>query len=172
LAIDWGRAFALHLGWLRGVVRTRLGEDQAVDEVVQEVALAAVRQNAPIQDRGRIAGWLHRIAVRACLMHRRQAGRRRRLTESFARRVRPSGIDAEDPPAWLFRAERRELLREAIGRLPSSEAELLLLKHGEGLTAGEIAARTGLTVPAVETRLSRARTRLRAMLASLEDSSP
>ena len=36
--------------WLRTIVYARVGEPQAVDEVMQEVALAAVRQKAPIAD--------------------------------------------------------------------------------------------------------------------------
>ena len=49
-AIDWPRVLAEHDRWLRTVVYARLGEPQAVDEVMQEVSLAAVRQKAPIND--------------------------------------------------------------------------------------------------------------------------
>ena len=41
-ALDWGNALAVHDRWLRRVVASRLGEPQAVDEVMQDVALAAV----------------------------------------------------------------------------------------------------------------------------------
>ena len=40
-----------------------LGEPQAVDEVMQEVSLAAVRQKAPINDPSKVAAWLYRLAV-------------------------------------------------------------------------------------------------------------
>jgi hypothetical protein len=42
--IDWPSVLARHDRWLRTVVGARLGEPQAVDEVMQEVSLAAVAQ--------------------------------------------------------------------------------------------------------------------------------
>ena len=47
--IDWHRALADHDRWLRMVVLGASGSGSlAVDEVMQEVALAAVRQQAPL----------------------------------------------------------------------------------------------------------------------------
>jgi DNA-directed RNA polymerase specialized sigma24 family protein len=42
--IDWSAKLAEHDRWLRTMVLARLGERQAVDDVMQEVALAAVAQ--------------------------------------------------------------------------------------------------------------------------------
>src|SRR5260370_824364 len=72
---DWAAALAHHGRWLRTVVSARLGERQAVDEVMQEISLAAVAQRAPIVDPSKVAGWLYRIAVLQVLMYRRQRGR-------------------------------------------------------------------------------------------------
>src|SRR5262245_15975547 len=47
-AIDWQHALAQHDRWLRTVVLARVGQASAVEEVMQEVALAAVRQQAPL----------------------------------------------------------------------------------------------------------------------------
>src|SRR5262245_20658750 len=41
---DWGACIAAHAAWLRKVILARTGEAQAVDEVFQRVALAAVEQ--------------------------------------------------------------------------------------------------------------------------------
>jgi RNA polymerase sigma-70 factor (ECF subfamily) len=57
---DWGSTLAIHDRWLRRVVAARLGEPQAVEEVMQDVALAAVAQRSPLQDPARVAGWLVR----------------------------------------------------------------------------------------------------------------
>ena len=50
---------------MRTVVYSRLRDGQAVDEVMQEVALAAVRQAAPLQDAAKVAaeGALLRVAL-------------------------------------------------------------------------------------------------------------
>ena len=53
-AIDWQAALAAHDRWLRMVVRTRLGDWQAVDEVLQEVSLAAVPRPAPLADPSKV----------------------------------------------------------------------------------------------------------------------
>ena len=53
--IDWQAALAEHDRWLRTVIRARLGEPQAVDEVMQEVSLAAVKQSSPLSDPTKVA---------------------------------------------------------------------------------------------------------------------
>src|SRR5688572_18179084 len=81
-AVSTARAAALqrHAGWLRRVVSTRVGERQAVDEVMQEVSLAVVL-NPNARDAGDLnpAAWLYRVAVRQSLLYRRKSGRRRKL---------------------------------------------------------------------------------------------
>ena len=57
-AIDWQAALAQHDRWLRTIVLARVRERQAVDDVMQEVALAAVRQAAPLADVAKVAPWL------------------------------------------------------------------------------------------------------------------
>jgi RNA polymerase sigma factor (sigma-70 family) len=166
--IDWGAALATHQGWLRRVVAARLGEAQAVDEVMQEVALAAVAQHSPLHDPARVAVWLYRLAIRHVLLYRRKTGRARSLVGRYAARKAPSEVDGSASPlAWILCNERQRLVQEALKRLAPRDAELLLLKHAEGLGAREIAARLGVAVATIETRLHRARGRLRAELAGL-----
>ena len=71
-ALDWGATLAEHERWLRRVVAARLDEPQAVDEVMQDVALAAVAQRSPLVNPARAAVWLYRLAVRHVLMYRRK----------------------------------------------------------------------------------------------------
>ena len=47
--VDWSEALAENDRWLRTVIFARVGEGEAVDEVFQEVSLAAVRQQSPLQ---------------------------------------------------------------------------------------------------------------------------
>jgi RNA polymerase sigma-70 factor (ECF subfamily) len=94
------------------------------------------------------------------LLWRRARGRERRLHERYAAKRRGSDL-TRDPLEWLIVEERRELVRGALGRLPSRAAEILILKYGEDLTYSELAARLGLSEAAVESRLHRARRLLR-----------
>ena len=168
--IDWQAALAEHDRWLRTVVRARLGEPQAVDEVMQEVAMAAVAQRAPLADPQKLAPWLYRLAVTQTLLYRRKQGRRRKLTERYAQRYRPSEQDTRelDPLGWLLAEERRKQVRAALARLPKPDAEILLLKHTEGWSYRKLAGRLGISESAVEARLHRARKRLRRELAAVE----
>ena len=169
-AIDWPAVLASHDRWLRTVLFARLGERQAVDDVMQEVSMAAIEQRAPLADATKVAPWLYRLAVTQALLYRRRMGRRRKLTDSYAQRERPSESDSRtsDPLSWLLADERRKLVRVALDRLPGRDAEMLLLKYGEDWNYHEIAKHLGISHSAVETRLHRARQRLRAELLALD----
>ena len=168
--IDWQAALAEHDRWLRTVVYSRLGEPQAVDEVMQEVALAAVEQRAPLADPGKVAPWLYRLAVVQSLLYRRKLGRRRKLTDRYAQRFRPTERDTRepDPLGWLLAEERRSKVRQAMARLRRRDAEMLMLKYTEDWSYRDLARLLGISESAVEARLHRARKRLREELAALE----
>jgi len=167
--IDWSAVWAEHGRWLRTVVIARVGERRAVDEVMQDVALAAVAQRSPLVDRAKLAPWLYRLAVRQSLLYRRRAGRQRRLVERYGRLARPNpdDLDDRDPLEWLLADERRRLVRIALSSVPRGDAEILLLKYTEDWSYRELAARLGVSESAIETRLHRARARLRTELTAL-----
>ena len=139
------------------MVCARLGEPQAIDEVMQEVSLAAVKQNAPLDDAAKVAPWLYRLAVRYTLLYRRKQGRRRKLIDRYAQRLRPTETDARemDPLGWLLAEERRAQVRAAMSRLPKRDAEILLLKYSEDWSYRTLAEHLGVSESAVETRLHR-----------------
>ncbi len=162
------QALAQHERWLRRVVAARVAEPQAVDEVMQEVALSAIAQRSPLRNPARVAVWLYRLAVRHVLLYRRKTGRQRGLVDRYAARRGGTDIDgAPSPLAWLVRNERQQLVHAALRRLPPRDAQLLILKYAEGLAARELAERLGVAVATIEVRLHRARKRLRAELAQL-----
>jgi RNA polymerase sigma factor (sigma-70 family) len=171
--VDWGSVLREHDRWLRTVVCARLREPEAVDEVMQEVALAAVRESAPLADPGKVAPWLYRVAVRQALMYRRKCGRRRKLVEQYTQRCTPVELHrgTPEPLDWLLAEERRKLVRRALAALPPRDAEILLLKYTENWDYHQIAERLDVSHSAVEARLHRARRRLRDALGKLEMSS-
>ena len=167
--IDWSAVLQEHDRWLRTVICARLGEAQAVDEVMQEVALAAVRQQSPLADASKVAPWLYQLAVRQSLLYRRKQGRRRKLVDRYAHR-HPTGHGARQPEplGWLLDEERRRQVRQALRRLARRDAEMLLLKYTEDFSYKDLAERLGISLSAVESRLHRARQRLREELAALQ----
>jgi RNA polymerase sigma factor (sigma-70 family) len=169
-AIDWQAALAQHHRWLRTVVFARVREPQAVDEVLQEVALAAVKQAAPLADANKVGPWLYRLAVLQSLLYRRRCGRRRKLNDRYAGDCsrRSDDFTAPDPLNWLLAEERRGLVRRALAKLPRRDAEILLLKYTENWNYHQIAAHLGVSHAAIEARLHRARRRMREQLALLD----
>lgn len=168
--IDWQAALAAHRHWLRTVVLARTGERQAVDEVLQEVAAAAVQFGARLRDPAKLAPWLYRLAVVTALQYRRRHGRRRKLVERYAARFEPTELDTRepDPLDWLVAEEQRTLVRQALACLPRRDAEILLLKYTENWSYRQLADHLGLTTSAVEARLHRARAKMRRQLALLD----
>src|SRR5688500_3334370 len=177
--VDWAAALQRHGRWLRRVILTRLGERQAVDEVMQEVSLAAVASPAPPRaDGAQVGAWLYRVAVRQTLLYRRRSGRRRKLIDAVARfsgsrwtaagsNDRGDAARGGDPLNWLLSAERGRLVREALSRLPPRDADVLVLKYTEQWSYRDLAEHLGATESAIEARLHRARQRLREQLVRL-----
>ena len=168
--IDWQAVLAQHDRWLRTVVLARVGERAAVDEVMQEVALAAVRQQSPIDDPAKVGPWLYRVAVMQSLLYRRKRGRGRKLVQRYVDRLPIAEQERRsiDPLSWLLDDERRRLVRQAIGRLNRRDAEILLLKYTEDWSYRQLADHLGISCSAVEARLHRARGRMRQELAALQ----
>jgi len=168
--MDWTAVLEENQRWLRTVVAARSGESQAVAEIMQEISMAVIKQQAPLQDKKKLAPWLYQIAVRQSLMYRRKHGRRRNLEQRYADRIRrmPTRSDPANPLEWLIANERRELIRRGIEQLNPKDAEILLLKYTQDWTYQQIAESQGISESAVESRLHRARQRLRRHMVALE----
>ena len=168
--IDWASELARHERWLRTVIAARCREPHAVDEIMQEVSIAVFRQAAPLRDPTKVAPWLYQIAVRQSLMYRRTHGRRRALERRFAERLRtnPTPTQQPNPLDWLVSEERRERVRVALSQLNPKDAEVLMLKYTEDWTYQQIAEHLNTTASSVESRLHRARKKLRSMVTQWE----
>jgi len=159
-AQERGWLFSHHRSWLRTVISSRLDGREDIEDVLQEVAAAATGSPAP-PEASRWPSWLYRIAVRQILLFQRRVGRRRRREEAYARLVwaKESAEDvglAYNPLRLLLAAERIDLIRKAVGRLPWRDAEVILLKYTEGGATGTLPSgwgrrrarsRTGFTGP-------------------------
>jgi RNA polymerase sigma-70 factor (ECF subfamily) len=170
--VDWPAVLTQHGRWLRTVVLARVADHAAADDVMQEVATAAVEKGHQLRDPTKVAPWLYRLAVVAALQYRRRQGRRRKLVDHYAQRTQQGEYDERepDPLDWLLADERKSLVRRALGRLPRRDAEILLLKYTEDWSYRQLAERLGLTTGAVEARLHRARQKMRRALAQLDPS--
>jgi RNA polymerase sigma-70 factor (ECF subfamily) len=120
------------------------------------------------QEKSSFSTWLTRIAINSALMILRK---KRRCYEIAFGGNDDSGDEcwevespAENPQSRFARKEREELLRNAILRLPQIFREVVELQQARGYSAREIAQALGISVPAVKSRLLRARSTLRTAL--------
>ena len=138
---------------LRRIARALIADPAAVDDLVQDTWLAALRR--PPADGRPVRPWLARV-LRNRAYDNRQTTRRSRAREAAA-----------DPPAEIPSGEQfqvsRQLLEE-IAELPATDRELVMLRYWEGLTAAECAARLCRPSSTVRTQLQRAIARLRDRL--------
>lgn len=167
--ISWQEQLVRHERWLRTVILARSNEPQSVDEIFQEVAAAAIAQKAPLKDATKIAPWLYQLAVRQSLMYRRKLGRRRKHQQIYAERTEHVTQDNQtvDPLQYLLADERREMVRLALSKLNPRDAEMLLLKYTENWNYQMIGEHLAMSRSAVESRLHRARQKMRTELAKL-----
>lgn len=136
--------------------------DDALD-LTQECFIAAYR-NLSRYDRTRaLRPWLSAIALNRC----RDWRRRQRLRALFIRRsdqadgeAAVAADDAPGPEAIAGDRAALSTLQEQIAALPHRLRTTLVLRTIEGLSQAETAEALGITVKAVETRLSRARAAL------------
>jgi RNA polymerase sigma factor (sigma-70 family) len=187
LPADPKEALRLHGSWLRAVAIARLRGLEGADDVMQDVAIAAVRNWDTLRTAANAKPWLYRLTVRAALMHRRTLGRaRKRIKEAIETYTLKHGVsesgrvggaggigvgDASgemgnggSPLGALLASERHAQLRVAIAKLPVKDMEMLLLKHVDDCSYQEIAARLGVTPGVVQMRLFRARQKLREIM--------
>jgi RNA polymerase sigma-70 factor (ECF subfamily) len=164
--IDPLEALPEHEAWLRTTLLARLGNWEEVEEVMQEVAVAAANQSAKAEPIERVGPWLYRVALRQMMLLRRKAGRRRKLIQGVIQAKQPTEVDTQtySPLDFLMVEERREQVRQAMVGMSERDRQLLMLKYVEGLSYADIAKRVGVTASAVQSRLHRARAELRGQL--------
>lgn len=155
------------------LARRMLGNDADAEDVTQDVLLQVVRKLDTFRGDSQIATWLHRVTVNAALAHRAKRATRQKHETGNA----VDDMSTDDGPAaplrrWnvapdepVLAAEQAALIEEAINRLPEPFRDVYVLADVEGLPNGEIAEMLDLSVPAVKSRLHRARLRMRDALA-------
>ena len=164
--MDWTAALKANESWMRRVIAQRVGDREGVDEVFQEVGLAAARQRTPLRDPTKVGSWLYRLAVVQASLYRRSLGRKRKARQHYEDHVRATGNNETqpDPLEWLLDRERKERVRVATSKIPEDERRLLRMKYTDGKSYQEIADELGTTVFAVQSKLHRARARLKKTL--------
>jgi len=146
------------------------------EEVVQDVFLTLFQKIHTFEGRSALASWIYRVTTNAALIKRRGRKTDREVSiDAQLPTFLPDGHRAGDrafiwadwsqtPEADLLSQETRAILERAIDELPVPYRTVLVLRDVEGLSSEEVAEIVGDSVPAVKSRLHRARMVLREEL--------
>jgi len=158
--------FYAHAPLVYSVAHRVLGNEADAEDVTQEVLLRVLHKLDSFRGEGRLASWLHRVTVNAALLHRRKSIRRREreMDVPFASQSRKNSTANPSPVKRLLDRELHDLIEQAIARLPKIYREVYVLADIEELSNAEIAEILHLGVPAVKSRLHRARSMMREAL--------
>lgn len=146
---------------------------ESAEEAAQDVFLQVYREALQFRGLSKVSTWVYRIAVNRSLNICRKVKRQGWLRNS--RSLLKNGIPASDefpapsqysPDEILERKQEREFLKKALNSLPENQRIAFLLRHIEGLSYQEIAEILNTSVASIESRIHRAKVRLRKKLLS------
>jgi RNA polymerase sigma-70 factor (ECF subfamily) len=155
-------------GNLRAFISRRVRNQSDVDDLVQRVLLQIVKGLGSLRDAERLHAWIYRMARNVIVDYYRS---------STARREVPSGgtddlavVDGAETKV-LPEGDERSALQELaacmtpmIRQLPPAYREAITLADLEGVNQAEAAARVGVSVSGMKSRVQRGRKQLKAVL--------
>jgi RNA polymerase sigma-70 factor (ECF subfamily) len=150
----------LHAGLVYTVVASHLGSDEAED-ATQEVFILVQRGLRSFEERSQLGTWIYRIATNVALQRLR---RRRRRPPSAGLDGRDVACPRPGPLTAASAQEEREAFVHALDALPLEQRAVVVLRGIAGLSFDEIAATLGIPTPTAQSRMARAREKLRTLL--------
>jgi RNA polymerase sigma-70 factor (ECF subfamily) len=159
------KTYALALGMLRN--------NSDAEEVVQDTFLNVFQRLNTFRGDSAFTSWLYRIAANNALMRLRK--RKREPVDSIETMLptfHEDGNHTHMPGTWAARSadklvddkELAKILEDALAKLPAQYRVVLLMRDVDGLSNEEISDVMGLSIPAVKSRLHRARLAVREEL--------
>ncbi len=153
----FGLLYDRYARMVHGILLSRVPPPE-VDDLVQEVFLAALRQLHALRDVARFGAWLAVITRNRANDYYRKFGPEAALTEPV------SEEQTEGRPNNPAEAQEAAIILAVVRTLPEAYREPLILRLVEGMTGPEIAARTGLKHGSVRVNLCRGMQMLREKL--------
>ena len=157
-------------GQMVNLARAMTASDVDADDLAQEAFVRAWRSISAFRSESAFRTWLYGVALNVIRTHRGRRSRLRRIfwtppadrtrdTDPVERASEDDGI--EGPMAM------RQVIDRALATLPDDMREAVVLRDVQGLDYREIAAALGVPIGTVESRIFRARQRLRPLLEPL-----
>ena len=141
---------------LASFIRSRVGNDDDADDILQEVFIRIHRHLCSQQDWEKPDAWFYQIARNLIIDHYRS---RKELVEVPENLPTEPDLPEEDPEAVLALS-----LSEMVNELPEPYRQALILTEYQGLSQKELAESQGISLSGAKSRVLRAREKLRDML--------
>ena len=152
------------------------GNPDDAEEVLQEVFIILVEKLGTFRRESRFSTWLYRVAANASYMFLR-GGKKEKQSKVSIDDYKPyndhgvlQGVEDTDwseiPDYKLLSQEGTQIIEKAIDELPEEYKIVFHMKDIEGMTSKEIAKVLNLSLPAVKSRVLRARLFLRDRLSN------
>ena len=155
-----------HQGRVVGFIRTLTGRAEDAEDLAQEVFVRVYRSLGTFRGDSLFRTWLYRVAVNVTRTHGARKAREAPVWQD-AGDDEHGGVDTPDTEnveaTWIA----RDAISRALRRLPEDLRVAVTLRDVHGLGYRDIAAATGAPIGTVESRIFRARQRLRTALAPL-----
>ena len=143
-------------------------------EILQDAFLSAWRNLPSFEGRAQFGSWMYRVTVNAALMLLRSRNRHPEVTvddieptvlndavAESGQLMRANSDWSQRPDEQLQSEEMRAHIQTSVNALPDGLRTVFLLRDVEEMSTEDTAEMLGLSVPAVKTRLHRARLALR-----------
>jgi RNA polymerase sigma-70 factor, ECF subfamily len=153
----FGQLYERYARMVHGVLLAKV-PTSAIDDLVQDVFMRALRRLSTLRDPGNFGAWLAAITRNVANdFHRRSVPEEPLTDDASDQEIQcaTSRADQDEPAVQIL---------EAVMSLSETYRETLILRLVEGMTGPEIAARTGLTHGSVRVNLHRGMEQLRARL--------
>jgi RNA polymerase sigma-70 factor (ECF subfamily) len=154
------RIIALHERRVARLAWRLLGWTGDVDDVVQDVFVAALEQRHKFRGDNGLWPWLVAITLNKC----RSRLRRHFLRLRWLKQRRPDELESHPADRTSLREETSAKVRSAVRALSPRDREVVVLYYLEDRSVADISELLGKTENAIDVRLHRARKRLKELL--------
>ena len=159
----------VHQG-LRAFIAKRVADEAAAEDLSQEVFMRMQRGLGGLKKQSRLVPWIYQIARHAIIDHYRARDRQPEQPVGLAgdlETFQSASLPLESSEgSGQLRRELAGCLRPMIERLSEDYLQAITLVDLEGMTQHKAAARLGLSVSGMKSRVQRGRRQLRDMLES------
>ena len=147
---SFGKLCEKYYNAMAAVAYSVAGEHQLAEDAAQETFARALVNLKKLKSKEKFGCWLVSICRNVA----------KDMAKAKARIAGSEDVALLEREAKAEKSDNNESVRQAISRLSAAERELIVLRYYNNMSHGQISEVTGLSGPAINNRLSRARLKI------------